>query len=98
MFVDDPNVFASDQLISIVNTELIKVVNWLKINKLSLNVIKHILFFSIPDKKNIQNIDNNQIKKFKSTKFLGVIINENLTWTSTSLSAKLVRALVSSAD
>ena len=42
MFADDINVFAShknaDQLISIVNTELIKVVNWLAINKLSLNV------------------------------------------------------------
>ena len=55
MFADDTNVFAShknaDKLISIVNTELIKVVNWLKINKLSLNV-KNILSFFIPDKKN----------------------------------------------
>ena len=37
MFADDNNVFASkkiaDQLTSIENTELFKVVNWLKINK-----------------------------------------------------------------
>ena len=65
---------------------------------------KNILFFFIPDTKNIQNvvihIDNNAIEQVKSTIFLGVIINENLTWTRiyTSLSAKLVRAMVSSAD
>ena len=41
MFADNTNVFAvhknADKVTSIVNTELIKVVNWLKINKLSLN-------------------------------------------------------------
>ena len=53
IFADDTNVFAAhknaDQRISIINTELIKVVNWLKINKL--NVKKTTFFFSIPDRK-----------------------------------------------
>ena len=50
MFVDDTNAFAShknfDQLISIVQSELNKVVTWLKINKLSLNAKKtHFIIF-----------------------------------------------------
>ena len=51
MFAHDTNVFSShknaDQLVSIVNTEFIKVLNWLNINKLSLNVNKHALFLFI---------------------------------------------------
>ena len=57
MFADDTNVFAShksvDQLLSIVNTELIKVVNWLKINKLFLNVKRTHFIIFIPDNKNL---------------------------------------------
>ena len=56
MLADDTNVFAShknaDKLTSIVNIELIIVVNWLKINKLSLNV-KNTLFCFIPDRKKL---------------------------------------------
>ena len=55
MFADDTNVFAShkniDQLIYIVSTELIKVENWLKINKLSINVKKHFILFHTRHKK-----------------------------------------------
>ena len=42
LFADDTNLLASreylDKLIENINQEIIKVVNWLKINKLSLNV------------------------------------------------------------
>ena len=55
MFADYTHVFAShenaDKGISIVNTELFKVVNWLTIYKLFLNVEKQIVFFFIPEKK-----------------------------------------------
>ena len=44
MFADDTNLFAShsklDKLLKIVNQEMAKISNWLKINKLSLNVEK----------------------------------------------------------
>ena len=45
----------ADQLLSIVNTELIKVVNWLKVNKLSLNVKKtQFILFHTRQKKSFQ--------------------------------------------
>ena len=44
LFADDTNVFLSgnnaDELIKIMNIELIKIVDWLDCNKLSLNVSK----------------------------------------------------------
>ena len=44
LFADDTNLFAShtnlDTLINILNKELDKVSNWLKVNKLSLNIKK----------------------------------------------------------
>ena len=55
LFTDDMNLFAShlnlDVPISLINTELVKVSNWLKINKLYLNIKELILYFSIIDKK-----------------------------------------------
>ena len=74
-----------DTLINILNKELDKVSNWLKVNKLSLNIKKtHFILFHnkqklIHTKINIK-IDNSEIERVFLTKFLGVIINENLTW------------------
>ena len=57
----------------------------LKINKLSLNIKKtnYIIFKSkqklVNYKLNIK-LDNIEIEQVSFTKFLGVIINENLTW------------------
>ena len=67
--------------------------DWLKINKLSLNVKKtHFIIFHNRQKKiDIVpkiNIDKNQIDQVRSTKCLGVLINENLTW-SDNISAVL---------
>ena len=73
-----------DTLINILNKELDKISNWLKVNKLSLNIKKtHFILFHnkqklINTKINIK-IDNSEIEHVFSTKFLGVIINENLT-------------------
>jgi hypothetical protein len=89
MFADDTNLFLSHKnlshLISNTNKELSKISNWLKLNKLSLNVKKtHYILFHCRQKKITNNIqvkmDMNIIEQVKFTKFLGVIINENLTW------------------
>ena len=75
----------SQYLINQINCELFNVSEWLKINKLTLNVKKlHFIIFHNRQKKiDIVpkiNIDKNQIDQIHSTKFLGVLINENLTW------------------
>ena len=56
MFADDINLFAShsnrDELLKIVNQEIANISNWLKINKLSLNVEKtHYIIFHNRQKK-----------------------------------------------
>ena len=56
IFADDTNLFAShsnlDELLKIVNQESAKISNWLKINKLSLNVEKpHYIIFHNRHKK-----------------------------------------------
>ena len=57
-----------------------KISNWLKINKLSLNVEKtHYIIFHNRQKK-IPLGSSVSIEQVSFTKFLGVIINENLTW------------------
>ena len=74
-----------DTLINILNKELDEVSNWLKVNKLSLNIKKtHFILFHNKQKfintKIYIKMDNSDIEQVFSTKFLGVIINENLTW------------------
>ena len=65
---------------SLINEELVKINYWLKINQLSLNVVKS--KFMIFQKKNILNlkIDNVNIDQVKEFNFLGLIIDTNLNW------------------
>ena len=90
MFADDTNLFFKhenvNQLFANVNKELKKVSKWFKLNKLSLN-IKKTNFIIFRNKNKIIKteslnitIDNIVIDQVYSTKFLGVIINSNLTW------------------
>ena len=87
MFADD----AEEKIktfFDIVNIELQKNSQWFISNKLSLNVAKtKYSFFHKPSKKdNILlvlpklSICNNEIKRSESIKFLGVFLDENLTW------------------
>ena len=77
------NVFSDNthdqHLESLINEELVKINDWLKINKLSLNVVKS--KFMIFQKKNIQilnlKIDNVNIDQVKELHFLGLIIDTN---------------------
>ena len=66
--------------------ELSKFSLWFKINKLSLNIKKtsFVLFHSKHTKRRLEycdiRIDNTPIERVYKTKFLGVIINEVLSW------------------
>ena len=89
MFADDSNFFYTDKdidsLFSNVNSELEKIVEWLNANKMSLNIDKtHYIIFTMPG-KNITNkkdifMSGSKINEVSSTKFLGVIIDKNLSW------------------
>ena len=92
MFADDTSLFLSDKnienLFSKMNDELKNVSIWFKANKLSLNITKtkFSLFHPSRKKRNIPvnlpklEIDNTKIKRECVTKFLGLLIDENLTW------------------
>ena len=70
------------------NDELEKISQWFKANKLSLNDGKNkfTLFRKPHDKDNLPlqlpnlKINNNEIKRSSSIKFLRVLVDENLTW------------------
>ena len=95
LFADDTNLLYADKslksLESVVNSELIKVYNWLTANKLTLNVKKSNYVIFRPYQKridylvDIKNFDHNT-KSFISleskdyVKYLGIIIDANLTW------------------
>ena len=91
LFADDTTILFSDKnivsKINIVNRELVEVSNWFKANKLSINASKTnfmILGTSCMTSK-VQNdlnitLNNTDLEKVTSTKFLGVIIDENLSW------------------
>ena len=90
LFADDSNIFLSGNdahsLISEMNSELCKIDNWFKANKLSLNVKKSSYMMFIPRNLTHNNslptvhIDHNTLEKVAVTKFLGVLIDDNLTW------------------
>ena len=89
LFADDTNLFVThhdlETLIRIMNEELKQVALWLTANKLSLNVNKtHLMIFKT--RKNRLNynanviLNDSPIEKVKYTKFLGIIIDEELSW------------------
>ena len=90
MFADDTNLFCSSNDIKIIflNTNL-KISEWFQANKLSLNEDKttFTLFHRIHDKDNlplrlpILKINDYDIKRSSSIKFLGVLVNKHLNWT-----------------
>ena len=87
LFADDTNAFYSDTDINrlnlTINTELAKINNWLLVNKLSLNMHKtHYLIFT---RKRVLpqitiKIGEVEIPRESHTKFLGVIVDDKLSW------------------
>lgn len=94
MYADDTNLFMSksdiNQLYGEMNIELVKVNKWFRANKLSINVKKtqYTLFYKKTQEENLPlklpflSINNKQIKKKECLKFLGVYVDENLSWLS----------------
>ena len=89
LFADDACLLQSHnnivQLQSIVNNQLIKVNNWLKINKLSINYSKsnYIIFTKQRIQKTLNiNMEGNELERVRETKYLGVILDEKLNWKS----------------
>ena len=91
LFADDSNMFVSgkdpDDLIRTMNEEMVKVVDWLQINRLSLNLKKthFILFHRKRARVSLSAgviINNVKIDMVEKTKFLGVIIDQNMSFQS----------------
>ena len=88
MFADDTNLFLQDhdlvQLQNRFNEELKKVSSWIKLNKLSLNISKtHCLLFTRKKQSDLQielKIDDTPVQLSNRTKFLGVILSDDLSW------------------
>lgn len=87
MFADDTNLFFSSKnltdLEKTINRELQNICLWFNLNKLSLNVKKtNFILFGHSKRKKPMNICINDFKidRTDKTKFLGVIINQTLTW------------------
>uniref|UniRef100_A0A8C6SQ40 Reverse transcriptase domain-containing protein n=1 Tax=Neogobius melanostomus TaxID=47308 RepID=A0A8C6SQ40_9GOBI len=87
LFADDTNIFASgddlQQLCRIVNLELKSVNKWFKQNKLSLNLSKSKMMIFGNCNSNAQEaiqIEGVVIERVHEIKFLGVIIDDRITW------------------
>jgi hypothetical protein len=90
LYADDTNIFYScesaEQLCEIVNRELRGVMQWFQSNRLSVNLKKtNFLFFGNKVKlKKLKNceifLNSIKIDRTDSAKFLGVIIDESLSW------------------
>ena len=92
MFADDSNLFYSHEnietLFTTANKELLSINNWFKCNKRSLNAskTKYVLFHkssaahklpsSLPD----LIFNNTKIHRHNTVQFLGVTIDEHLSW------------------
>ena len=92
LFADDTNLFCSDNnmraLFETANQELSQINDWFLANKLSLNVekTKYMLFHKLTDQENIPlklpllKLNRKITEREYSFKFLGVILDEHLTW------------------
>ena len=88
---DDTNMFASgkdtNNLVSNLNSTILTVSDWLKANKLSINVKKTHYMVWYPrsftmDRSLPLEFNGQQIEEVSETKFLGVILDNGLTWKS----------------
>ena len=90
LFADDTNLFYShdnvSSLMSLINSELSMLSEWFQANKLSVNISKtnYILFLNQDKKKQIFDfnlkINDKEINRVNEVCFLGVILDENLSW------------------
>ena len=102
MFADDTTLYSTginvDTLVYNVNHDLKQLSIWFKANKLSLNVSKtnSMLFSRQKGSENINiKIDSKEIESKKTFKFLGILVDNKLTWSEhiNHIFAKASRAL-----
>ena len=89
LFADDTSIFlegdSTDNIVQAMNRELINLFEWTVANKLSINIDKtHYMLFK-GNNRNVQinndmYINDQPIKRVTNTKFLGIIIDEKLSW------------------
>ena len=88
LFAEDANLFSSGSNAIILQdwviNDLAIIAEWLKVNKLSLNIKKtHFMCFSAKNKSRpgiSLQIDGEAIPEVNKSKFLGVIIDNKLSW------------------
>lgn len=85
-FADDTKIFNSattrDELYKAANEDFLKIREWLTVNKLSINLKKtNYIEFNTCNKQTMrQQLEINEITNTKSTKYLGVIWDEDMKW------------------
>jgi len=94
MFADDTSLYTCNnnikKLIETGNNELSNVDNWLVANKLAINLTKtkYIIFqtpkmsVALPKEIPTLRMNNTRLEKVQEIKFLGLIVNQHLSWTS----------------
>ena len=97
MFADDTNLFISDtnigKLFQQMNKELKSVSSWFKANKLSINIdkTKWTIFYPTSKKSfmltKFSELFTDGITPERVSKFLGVFIDENVTWKASVLNS-----------
>ena len=89
LFADDTNILYSDACLETLNellqTEMNKIPYWLNVSKLSLNTTKtKLILFRSRNKKFKHDlkisINEENIKQVQNINFLGIVIDEFLTW------------------
>ena len=95
LFADDTTIlYSSSDIVSkipVINRELSEVSNWFKANKLSVNATKtnYMIMGTQHDMTSMEDhsvsnvdiiLDKTKLKRVDKTKFLGVTIDENLSW------------------
>ena len=78
------------ELKTTVNSELARVQEWLTLNQLTPNIFikkKQISSFSNPPKKRLRRdlhltLNGNVLQREEESKFLGIVIDQHLTWKS----------------
>ena len=88
LYADDTNIFLEgnsyNKTILELNTELLKIESWLVANRLTLNVSKtHYMIFHRSRIKTVDHdliLNGNVVKRVTSTKFLGIIVDDQLKW------------------
>ena len=88
LFANDTNLFCTNDKLDIlvieINVELVKVLTWVRVNKLSLNIEKTNFMLFTPKgfsrDMDYISIDGHRIKEVRQTKFLGVVLDNKLNW------------------